>query len=39
MSGYSLVAMMNGATPTDSGSIPSASWVIVALPASATSYT
>ena len=30
-------AMMNGATPIGSGSIPSASWVIVALPASATS--
>ena len=32
-------AMMNGATPIGSGSIPSASWVIVAFPASATSYT
>ncbi len=39
MSGYARVAMMNGATPIGSGSIPSASCVIVALPASATSYT
>ena len=31
--------MMKGATPTGSGSTPSASCVIVALPASATSYT
>ena len=29
--------MMNGATPTGSGSMPSSSSVIVALPASATS--
>ena len=31
--------MMNGATPIGSGSMPSAMWVMVALPASATSYT
>ena len=31
--------MTNGATPSGSGSMPSASAVIVALPASATSYT
>ena len=37
MSGYEGAAMMNGATPIGSGSIPSASWVIVAFPASATS--
>ena len=36
-SGNARDAMMNGATPTGSGSMPSASWVIVALPASATS--
>ena len=35
--GESAVAMMNGATPSGSGSMPSASAVIVALPASATS--
>ena len=29
--------MMNGATPSGSGSMPSTSWVIVAFPASATS--
>ena len=29
--------MTNGATPSGSGSMPSASWVIVALPASAIS--
>ena len=31
--------MMNGATPSGSGSMPSAMWVMVALPASATSQT
>ena len=31
--------MMNGATPSGSGSMPSAMWVIVAFPASATSHT
>ena len=29
--------MMNGATPSGSGSMPSARWVMVALPAMATS--
>ena len=29
--------MMNGATPSGSGSMPSAMWVMVALPASAIS--
>ena len=33
------VDMMNGATPSASGSMPSAMWVMVALPARATSYT
>jgi hypothetical protein len=37
MSGYELAAMMNGATPSASGSMPSAMWVMVAFPASATS--
>ena len=31
--------MMNGAMPSGSGSMPSTRWVMVALPASATSYT
>ena len=35
--GSRATAMMNGATPTGSGSMPSASCVIVALPARATS--
>ena len=36
-SGSCRAAMMNGATPSGSGSMPSAIWVIVALPATATS--
>ena len=31
--------MMNGAIPSGSGSMPSTRWVMVALPATATSYT
>jgi hypothetical protein len=38
-SGSSRVARMNGATPSGSGSMPSTMCVMVALPASATSYT
>ena len=38
-SGSSRVARMNGATPSGSGSMPSTMCVIVAFPASATSYT
>ena len=38
-SGNSRAAMMNGAMPSGSGSMPSTRWVMVALPASATSYT
>jgi len=39
ISGNSLVDRMNGAIPKGSGSMPRTRWVMVALPASATSYT